>query len=459
MKIKLFILGIVSGTFFLSSCNDDLHSVGTTIQPDGDKPVVYTDTFLIKASTVLIDSIYAKTSSGLLGEIYDPLYGNLRSDYICQFYCPPDGFKFAHEALDGKIDSVNFLIRYDSWVGDSLVPMQVQLYKVVKPLERNYYTNANPLNYCDMQASFGSQTYTAFDRTIPDSVRFALDYNGNYLFAPYVRVRMPLEFGQAFYDETIYRQESFKDQEAFNAFLPGIYVTTTFGSGNMLKVGSSYLDFYYRYKTAGSEGQDTIINSRESFSVTKEVIQMNSIKNSDIDRLVQPDDNYTYLKTPAGVFTRIVIPAKEIIAKIKGRTINNTYFTLTSMPQENWTYALTPPDRLLILPEDSVKTFFESGQIENNSTSFLSESYSATNSGYVFGNIANMLKYQMEHFPDQDLHLLVIPVRRESVSDSNTGATYTTALYNYLEPAGVKLRKDEEKMKLQILTSQYAESN
>ena len=52
---------------------------------------------------------------------------------------------------------------------------------------------------------------------------------------------MPTEFGQKFYDETINNPGTFKNQETFNEFFPGLYVTTTFGSGNILSVASSVL--------------------------------------------------------------------------------------------------------------------------------------------------------------------------------------------------------------------------
>lgn len=103
-----------------------------------------------------MDSVYARTTSGLLGEFYDPLYGNVKSDYICQFYCPSD-FKFKKEPINGQIDSVDFKIIYysGSWVGDSLTPMRAQIYQVDKQLERDFYTNIDPSDYCDMQNSFG----------------------------------------------------------------------------------------------------------------------------------------------------------------------------------------------------------------------------------------------------------------------------------------------------------------
>lgn len=57
MKIKLLILGLGLGTSFLAGCNDDLSSIGTSIQPGDDTIAVYTDTFRIQATTMQLDSI------------------------------------------------------------------------------------------------------------------------------------------------------------------------------------------------------------------------------------------------------------------------------------------------------------------------------------------------------------------------------------------------------------------
>ena len=122
MKIKLLILGLGLGASILAGCNDDFSSIGTSIQPGDDTIAVYMDTFQIQATTVQLDSIYARSTSAQLGELYDPLYGNLVSDYMCQFYCPSD-FQFKHTPYEGKIDSVEFNIYYNGsnkngvWVG------------------------------------------------------------------------------------------------------------------------------------------------------------------------------------------------------------------------------------------------------------------------------------------------------------------------------------------------------
>ncbi len=111
MKIKLFILGLSLGISILSGCNDDLTQVGTGIQPENDRPLVYADTFYMKAKTLQTDSVYARTIYGSLGEIYDPLYGNLKSDFMCQFYCP-ENYRFRYTPYNDVIDSVEFKIYY-----------------------------------------------------------------------------------------------------------------------------------------------------------------------------------------------------------------------------------------------------------------------------------------------------------------------------------------------------------
>lgn len=460
MKIKLFILGLGLGVSILSGCNDELSQVGSSIQPGDDKPYIYADTFQIQASTILMDSVYARTTYGSLGEMYDPLYGNLQSDFMFQFYCPED-FRFAKDPANGKIDSVEFVMTYSSWVGDSLTPMRAQVYQVTQPLIRDFYTDFDPKRYCDMQISLGQKTYTAFDKSIPDSVRNATDLNGTKLFTPNVTMRFPDNVGQRFYDETVNNPASFKTQDAFNKFFPGVYVTTTFGSGNILSLNNSAMYIYYRYKDKGTSGQDTLKQTRVAFTATNEVIQLNRVKNNiDISQL--PDtSNYMYMKTPAGVCTQLVIPAEKIAGVIDGRIINSIPFSMKALPKEEWDYALSAPKNILLIVKDSVKTFFPQNKLFDNKTSFMG-TYASSSRTYSFGNIANVLQNHIETTPDKDLVLWAIPVEyiSQKSNDYWGGTTETPiAVNNYLLPSGVKLRKDKEVTQIVVSTTKYQDKN
>jgi hypothetical protein len=456
MKIGFYVMSIATGLFILGGCNDEMGLVGSTIQPEGDKSIVYTDTFMLESSTVLLDSVYGKSAYGLLGEFYDPLYGNLKSDYICQFYSS-EGFKFSQTPVEGKIDSVSLEIYYNrgDWIGDTLAPMQVKVFPVVKQLERNFYTHINPGNYADMQNPLGQQVYTPRNLNVSDSIWNLSTSDENYYY-PHIKIQLPNTLGQKFYDETLTNPASFANQTSFNTFFPGLYVTNTFGSGNVVVVSNTALIIYYRYLTESSSGAiDSIVNTNEVFTVTREVIQLNSFRNTDITHLLTPNDEYTYLKTPAGVFTRLTLPVRDILSRIKGRRINNFSLSLTAMPQEEWKYTLTPPSYLLLIPEDSVSQFFKEGQMYNSVTTFVSSQY--TSLTYSFGNISALLTYMQENAPDQEeLNLLVVPVEVNIQTDSYTGSQVITEMNNYLKPAGVRLRKDSEALRFQIVSSKYS---
>ena len=458
MKIKLFILGLSLGISILSGCNDDLTQVGTSIQPENDRPLVYADTFYMKARTVLTDSVYARTTYGSLGEIYDPLYGNLKSDFMCQFYSP-ENFRFKQTPLEGRIDSVEFTILYGrTWTGDSLTPMRAQLYEVTSPLTRDFYTNIDPEKYCNMQKSLGTQTYTARDlANVSDSVWTATDQNRNFTYQPRINIRMPQEVGQRFYDATIHTPEVFNNQNTFNEFFPGVYVTNTYGTGNILNIAGSMMTIYYKYMTKGYTGQDSIGKTSETFSATSEIIQLNRFKNTDMSHLLEPNDSIAYLKSPAGVYTQLTIPAQDIAPIIKGRIVSNIALSLKALPQENWKFAFEAPSNVLILPKDSMDAFFKSNSVENNVTSFRAP-YTASTRTYTFGNIAKLLRTHIENSPDVDLVINVIPVeRREGETRNYYGqiTKYTVAIENYLKPSGVKLRIDKDAMEMRVVTIEY----
>lgn len=450
MKIKLVLLGLILGITILGGCNDNLTEVGINTMPSTDGVEARADTFYMTAKTLLSDSVYARTTSGSLGELVDPMFGTLKSDYLCQFYCP-DNYSFKHTPINGKIDSVEFKIFYQSWTGDSLTPMRVQLYQITTPLQKNYYTNVDPKKFCDMKTLLGSKSYTAHDMTVSDSLRSTSS------FMPNVAVRMPIDFGQHFYEETINHPASFNNQDAFNKFFPGIYVTTTFGTGNIINVYSSEMYIFYKYTTTGSAGQDSIVKTYENFNATSEVIQLNRFKNSNISHLIEPNDSVSYLRSPAGVYTEFTIPSKAIAAAIDGRILSNMNLTLKALPQDDWDFAFEPPSDILILPSDSVDQFFKNNEIENSNTIFRA-SYTSSTRSYNFNNICNVLKDHIEKAPDKDLKLSVIPIERKTGTTSSYyygSSTYTTAINNYLKPSGVKLRINNKTMRLRIVTIKY----
>lgn len=462
MKAKLFTLVLAMGGIgLLSNCDDDISLVGPSIQPESDKITVFQDSIFVKASTVKLDSIYARTVQGLLGELYDPLYGNLKSDYVCQFYCP-EGFDFKHEPIGGKIDSMVYQITYSSWVGDSLAPMQAQIFKVSKPLQKNYYTNVDVSEFCDMRTSLGSKSYTSYDTTVSDSIRNITDTSDPNYYMANVRIRMPQELGQSIYDETLNNPASFASQEAFNQFFPGLYVTTTYGTGNILEVSTSSMLIYYRYEGESTlTGNDTIYSASERFNTTQEVIQLNSLKNGNLEQLLQPNNEYAYMKTPAGVCIKLEIPVERLKEVIGNHIVNNMPFTLVPMQQEEWEYAFERPSDLLLLPEDSVKSFFENGKVTDSRTSFLG-SYSSSDNVYDFGNICRLLETHVQENPDEDLRILVFPVENVTQSNSNsigitTSDAVTTGINNYMLPSGVKIKKDDASMTFVLTTSIYNE--
>lgn len=75
------------------------------------------------------------------------------------------------------------------------------------------------------------------------------------------------------------------------------------------------------------------------------------------------------LKSPAGVYTQLTIPAQDIAPIIQGRIVSNVDLSLKALPQEDWKFAFEAPANVLILPKDSMDTFFRNNNVENNITS------------------------------------------------------------------------------------------
>ena len=446
------------------SCQDStISEIGTSIMPEGDQIKIYEDTVHITLKTIKVDSIYAKTINGTLGEYYDPTFGTLNAGFACQFF-PSIGFdstRFITDMIDGKIDSV-YLDMYYTFMGDSLAPMELTVYPINKPLEKNYYTSVDPEEFADMANPITRFTYTASNQNIPD-----------YSLYGRLSVPMPVEWAQKYVD--ILKDNKDMSADDFINMFPGLYLKSTFGSGSLLFMNNTttYTDnayteiaIQYRTKEPGESylGGDSIMTRYLVWGVTKEVIQINSYTHSNMDNLFQSDST-TYLQSPAGVFTEITIPIPDIIQKIGKRQFSSVKLSLTALPANDWNYSYSFPglgystsstsiaSKLLLIQPDSVKNFFEQQQVADNMTSYTTM-FSTSSYTYDFSNISNLIRYAIDNNPNQDLKLWVIPVKTSftASTDAYGNTSYSTAVdfstsYD-LYPTGVALQKNDQSISI-----------
>jgi hypothetical protein len=468
MRVKLFLLSFLAGLMYFAC--EDTTNMGIVIQPGEDKIIPFDTTITITASTIKVDSIYAKTINGCIGEIYDPSYGTINAGFACQFY-PSVGFQNIDSIVNDRVDSVFLSIHYN-YLGDSLAPMELTVFPVVKPLEKNYYTNVDPATFCDLKNPIVKYGYTARNMNIPDTL---LSYWG-YDYELYIP--LPLQLGQDFLEAS--KNDSFKNLDDFLKFFPGLYLASTFGTGSLIFSNTiSYsTEIHFHYKTTehttDTEGNDSIIQAKRMavWAVTKEVIQLNSYKNTHDDFLLQASDSVTYMKSPAGFFTELTIPTKEIAKGVGKRQFSSVTLSISAYPISDWEYSLGFPGtgqvtsdllgKVLLIKPDSVKNFFEQQQLANNRTSFSTVFTNSTYS-YHFTNIANVVQDAIENNPEEDLKLWLIPVQTSFVwtTSSTTGeqiaADYATS--HYLYPSGVALKKGGDNLKIRIIASNLQVDN
>ena len=450
MKYKVILFSFLSG-LLLWACDDTVSEVGMGILPDEDRIGIYADTIYLDATTIKLDSIYANTIYGMLGEFYDPTYGTLKSSYMCQFYAPNINV-FPDSIIDNRIDSVVLRICYHSYLGDSLAPMEVSVYPITKALNENYYTNTSPSDYYDAKTVWGRKGYTARDLNVSDSLNSANQYLKN------LYVRLPDSLGVKFYNE--WRKPSpnaFSSSDAFARFFPGVYVAPSFGSGNILFVGGMYVNegtfvdvhFNYLATTKDVDGNDsTYVNKgATTFNVTKEIIQLNNYQSSHDEQLLQPNDENIYVKTPAGIFPKITIPIPDIIEKMGAKKFTNAKLSLSVLGADEWEYSLGFPSRLLLINPDSVSTFFENKLIADNRTTYTSIYGSSLPYTYNFGNISAVIQDAITNSPDKNLELLLVPV------STRTSGSMDYSTSHYLYPSGVTIKKGREHMKLAIVAT------
>lgn len=425
---------------WIFSCTDDFTDIGTSVLPDGDQLHLLRDTFDVSSSTVPVDRVYCFTISEWLGGFTDPNFGSIKCDFLAQLY-PASEMEFGGDKnLGNKLDSMVLRMRFATFLGDSLAPMQLSVYALNKQLPEIPYTDIDPTEYYNPADLLGRKFYTASDISVEDSIK------SNETYARTITLTLPKEFTDKFYKKFKEDPEIFKSKEKFNQYFPGIYVKNTYGNGVALDIRETSVRFYYK-----TVENDTLIKKqyKDYLAVTPEVVNANHMIVTNPPYMATATDT-TYVKTPAAFNTEITFPTQTIIDKIKeggleNVTLNALRFTVpVYKPQAN-NFSIAPPQYLLFIRSKDVQAFFAKRNMCDYKNTFYA-TYNATKREYDFGNLNKFITNIIDINPDTtvvDEKISLIPISFNYITESYQ--TVSTNLY----PTLGKLKKD---LKVSILT-------
>lgn len=487
-----FIASIALACLAFTACDDTTDSIGTSLAENNDGVSIQTATFDVFSRSIAADSVLSRNATGYLGKVRDPETGAyITGDFMTQFnsienYKFPDLDSLATYDADGNMvfgsngtiqaDSCELRLFMGEHYGDPLQTMKLTAYEMSRSMNEDqlYYSNFDPManGYIRTDGIQKDKVYNLTDYNVAKSIRDTSSYT------PYITVKLndgytdkdgkPYNNYGAYVLQKYYdNPANFKNAYAFrNNVVPGFFFKLKSGLGNMASITASQLNVYYKYRskmpytdmTSGKPikaYKDTVYNAVTVFWGTEEVLQTTTITNDKqtIDQLVA-DESCTYLKTPAGIFTELTLPVNEIVKGHESDTIVSAKIVMQRLNNNvNTKYAFDVPQNVLMVPKDSLYSFFENGKLNNNKTSYLaswgystSETRPSTANSYTFNNISGMIT-AMHHAPKKTPDwnkVVLVPVSltiTSTTSASSTTSTKVTKLSNAMSPTSTRLVK------------------
>lgn len=339
-----------------------------------------------------------------------------------------DTLQYIKDANNGELraDSCYLLVSYQSTYGDSLAPMKVTAYEMSKPMteDKNYLTDFDPIaeGYIAENGYHNSATYSLSKAT------------GNfkiYLNKPYIKDGVTYDnYGTYMLKTFVEHPEYFKSNYQFlKNVCPGFYIKHEGGIGNVADVWNTEVQFYWsRQKTIkASDGVTDSIAKGYGFNRidgTEEALQTNHIVNDAASiASLAADPSCTYLKSPAGIFTEVTLPVEEILRGHENDTLNTASITFPRInnTETNNQYTFDTPSYVLMIPKDSINSFFENGNVVNNRNSFYASYSSSTTNGYTFSNISNLITAMSKKKGSSNWNKAVlIPITVSTVVENNS---------------------------------------
>lgn len=402
MKILRLLTVLVIAALTFAACDDTTEGIGGSITNKIDNINISNSAFNVTTKSIVAGAVLSRNNTGLIGKMKDPETGNyVKGDYMTQLSVLPtfsvDTLDYIKQANNGSIeaDSCYLLVSYNASYGDTIAPMKVTAYEMTKPMaeDKEYYSNYDAFKegWVSENNQHWSSNYNLSNTS--DVKNFKIYLNKKYTKDG----KTYKNYGSYIMQTYAEHPEYFKTNYKFlHNVCPGFYIKNVGGTGNMAKIWNTELIFYWtRHKTINKDSTAVGIGYNR-FDGTEEVLQLNKIEN-DTENLEQlaSQKNWTYLKSPAGIFTEVTLPIEDIMKGHEKDTLNTATISFPRLnnADEDNPYNFATPSTILMVQKDSLQSFFEKSKLADSRTSYTA-SYSSTGTyknAYTFQNIANLV--------------------------------------------------------------------
>lgn len=378
LKLINWVVATLAVLIVATACDEN--NVGTSIL-DTEASIVVDSTFTVVCSPEINNKMTPRSLTHLLGAINVKGYGTLESDFVTEFM-PSSEIDTVGVGLN-DIDSVRLLLKVPmgQYVGDSIVPMKVDVYKLHKSLPFPIYSDFDTKDYYYKSDLLGSRSYS-MTSVNQDSILLA-EYNsstGNTDTYYQIAVSMPKSIGTGLYNLYTTNPSVLRDPESFKQYFPGIYATTSYGNGRVTKISSTMMRVYYRKHGTKDNGSDTIYERSANYLGTApEVVTNNNIRYTPSAEIkAMADAGEPVVVSPAGYNVKINMPVNDILNRFtkletEGQIVLNTVTLTVPVTEIANSAGIAPPQYMLLVKASDKDKFFANSTLPDNKTSFYTE--------------------------------------------------------------------------------------
>ena len=440
--MKKYFAYIIVLLLCFTSCDENTGSLGGSIVPDQDIILIDTASYWATSKSIRVDSVVNKTSKVYLGRFTDPQTNSMfEADFIAQFNCEEGGQVFPKGTKEEDVVKVELRLFFTNYFGDPTNTMTAEVYALNRTLQegKRYYTNLDPELFYNPDSLLAKEVYTATDYTLEDS---ELNDSEHY---PNVVISLPKEIGADIIKKYQEHPEYFANASNFiENVCNGLYVKASQGDGTILYIDQARLNVYF----LDSKSDSVFVTQ---FAGTEEVLQANRFhtKKETLAPLIDNND-CTYLKTPAGIFTEVTLPIDEIMTN--SGSINAAKIIFNCYNEDNDTeYKFGTPQTLLMVHKDDMHSFFEKNKLTDETSSFYT-TYNSTYNRYEYNNIANLITYCNSKKGESENWDKVVLIPVTTILDSSN---YIVNFRHDFTLNSIRLVGGKDKIKIQVITSEF----